>query len=185
MKKLVASLVLLAAVGVLAQPATAQCAPASRSMGGYVWYDLLNNPDFTGTSCSPDWVGVVLHQKYDCSGYPTWESFARIGWGYGSPFSQDFVVPSSVATLEVSLTFDTIGSPSWWDRLYVTLKDTSGNTLERLDIRTDLGPYTCRRVDHAFSGSYAGQTLRLEVSGQVASTGNEFHIDSVNLFGYL
>jgi hypothetical protein len=168
-----------ALLALVAPPSAAQsCTPRFQCAGARCWYIMLNNSSFDAPppGCS-DWAGSPYVTSSAC-----FNSKAAVLTGSNS-FSQDFSVPSTAeGELEIALEFATFGSPTWWDRIVVELRDPAGNLLEQKRIRTDLGPFYCRRVDDLFFGNYSNSNLRLIVRSDIYTAGVQYQVNWVQLF---
>jgi len=166
----------------LARPASAQCAPyGPYYMSGFSWYTLLNNDSFSGSTCSPNWVGANVINSSLCTDFYGTPYKAALLSTSSSSFTQHFTVPNTPGTMDVSLLFATSGTPSWWDRIIVEIWE-AGVLKESISVRTDLGPFYCHREDFSFTGNYAGKSLDIRVRAQIVTSGVSYDLDWVTLF---
>jgi|SRR5215213_5550628 len=166
-----------------AQSARAQCAPVYHCLFAGCWYDLLNNSDFNGSTCNPNWVGAFVANSTLCTDfYGTPYKTAYLN-SSNTSFTQHFTVPNTTSTFgfSVGLEFGTVGSPGFSDRIVIELWE-SGTIKETISIRTDQGPFYCHREDFYFTGNYAGKSLDLRVKGTIVTSGVEYQIDWIQLF---
>jgi hypothetical protein len=163
-------------------PSHASCAPVQHCLFAGCWYDLLNNPDFSGThpSCT-SWANLTTTNSSVCFN----EAAAVITPG-GSNTRQNFSVPSgTTGTLELHLEFGTIGTPtSLSDRLVFYLYE--GFTFrESITIYPMNSPFSCHQETHYFDDfNYAGKNLRLDIRAFYATPGVKYHINYIQLYAY-
>lgn len=170
---------------VLSPAAVESCAPILYCLFAGCWYELLDNTGFDEpSSCAPNWIfpaGYVTPSSSICNTNPFVTTFSKVAvLPYASGFNQSFSVPFEDGTLNVSLIFATVGTPTFNDRIVVELLEGS-LVRRRVSIRTDLGPFDCHREDYTLIGDYKGKNLKLRVRSQIVTPGVEYHIDSVNL----
>ncbi|HVR95748.1 MAG TPA: hypothetical protein VMW27_03990 [Thermoanaerobaculia bacterium] len=167
----------------LSQPAAA-CAPEYLCLSGSCWYELLNDPNFAGTTCSPQWVfpnGSSVINSTACSAVAT--PVAVLAPAYGTDgFRQDFTIPNEPGSLEVTLWVDTIGNAGSLDKVVLELRNpTSGLLLWRKYVTTSAN--TCgQRFDYTVSSLPGGGTMQLRVKGAISTSGVKFHVTGVQVF---
>lgn len=158
----------------------ASCAPVFKCLFGGCWYELLNNPAFSGThsSCT-GWSGATVTTSTDC-----FNSAAAVITPGVTSMQQSFSVPSgTTGTLELIVEFATLGTPaSASDRLVFDLYE--GLTLrETISISTMNSALYCHGEAHYFDDfNYASRNLKLVVRAISATPGVTYHINSVDLF---
>lgn len=166
-------------------PVQASCAPALLSFGFFpqYWYELLNYE--WNTSCTPAWVFQNNYQPITgnpCTIDIVPRSTALVVFPDAGSVSQNFSVPSdATGPLEVEVWFQTLGTATRWDRLYVNLWE--GTTLRGstgLPKQPNCGP-----GQYTFSGNYAGKNLRLEVVDGIITSGVTHRIEMVRVVSYL
>jgi hypothetical protein len=182
LSRIACTLVFAAFSLILARPASAQCSPRQYCMFAGCWYQLLNDEDFNGSTCTPGWVGPNVINSSLCTDsiYGTQHKVAELT-ATNSSFTQHFTVPNDPGTLDVALNFATTGTPSWWDRIIVEIWE-AGVLKETISVRTDQGPFYCHREDFSFTGNYQNKSLDIRVRAQIVTSGVSYHIDSVVLF---
>jgi hypothetical protein len=163
-------------------PSHNQCAPILYCLFAGCWYELLNNPDFSGTPAScTNWVGASVTSSADC-----WNSNAAVLSSGSSVFTQNFTVPAdSAGTLEIGLEFATLGGTpaSTSDRILLELYE--GTLLrKRVTIYTMNSPTYCHREDFSYgTTSFAGKNLQLRVRALFGTPGISYRINWVQIFG--
>jgi hypothetical protein len=182
LSRLVFALVFATASSLTLAQAAHACAPSSACAGGICWYYLLNDDSFTGSTCTPGWVGASVINSNLCTDF--WGTQYKVAQLTSSnpSITQSFTVPNTPGSIDVSLMFATAGTPTSSDRIYIELWE-AGVLKETINVRTDLGPFYCHREDYSFIGSsYAGKTLDLRVRASIVTSGVSYHLDWITLF---
>lgn len=186
------SLVLVGIVGLFlatATPATAQCQAGGCDFGPCPYSNLLYDHHFGSPTCGAwAFTGYVsrLWEASTCSaGFSGYQAvfYGLADSGASGAVFQDIEIPSTQSSAEVGFYLDIQGSsPSWWDRLVVTLRDPSSNqVLENLVTVTGTSTsLDCQLVTANVSGNYAGQTIRLHFESAIwTGASTRFVIDEV------
>lgn len=93
-------------------------------------------------------------------------------------FYQNFSVPyDATGPLYLDVWFQTLGSGTHWDRIYVELYE--GNT--RLGLYRFPSSNNCNGGSWTFSGNYAGKNLRLKVTGSIVTPGVVHRVEEIRL----
>lgn len=165
-------------------PSDPYCAPVFYCVGNGCFYDLLNDPNFSGTH--PSCIGWGDYPTISFSS--ACNSNASILAGGDPAIWQNFIVPSgTTGTLNLAVGFATAGTPtSLSDRLQFYLRDTSETLLEYRTIYTKNSPLSCHREDLFFNKyNYAGRSLYLSVRAIYGTPGVTYHIDWIQIFADL
>lgn len=179
-------LVLIVSLLFISRPADAHdttthstCAPVSYCAAFSCWYELLNNPNFSGTyaTCT-NWVNASVSASSAC-----FNSNVATLTSTSGAFTQNFSVPSdAVGTLDLYIEFATLGTPaSYLDKLVFELYE--GATLRKtVAIGTQGINTSCHGEVLTLSlTNYAGRNLQLRVSAVVATAGVSYKINDVQL----
>jgi hypothetical protein len=156
------------------------CAPVSYCGLLGCYYELLNNPEFSGTyaTCT-NWFNAAISTAAECSN----SKVATVTSTSGA-FTQNFSVPSdAVGTLDLGIEFATIGTPaSALDKVVFELYE--GTTLRKtIAIATQGIDTSCHREDLTLSLTpYAGRNLQLRVGAVFVTAGVSYKFNWVQLF---
>lgn len=170
----------------IARPAAAHhttthstCAPIMYCLFAGCWYEVLNNPNFSGTPAScTNWSNISVSTASECSNSKVTTLTTTSG-----AFTQNFSVPSdALGTLDISIDLAIIGTPSSsLDKIVLELYE--GTTLRSTRYLATQGlSATCHREDLSFGTGYAGKNLQIRVGANFATVGVSYKIDSVTIF---
>jgi len=172
-------------------PAVAQCVQGGCQIGPCTYSNLLYDHNFESPSCGA-WVFTGYTSRPweadNCStaltGYEGY-FYGLANAGASGVVYQDIDIPSSQsASDDIGFYVDIQGSSaSWWDRLYVTLRDPATNeVLESLvTVTGNASTLDCQFIRASVQGNYAGQTVRLYFESVIwTGADTRFVIDNVN-----
>jgi hypothetical protein len=169
-------------VGAHHTTADSTCAPIQHCLFAGCWYEVLNNPNFSGTypTCT-DWSNISVSTSSEC-----FNSKVTTLTPTSGAFSQSFAVPSdATGLLNIALEFATLGTPaSWRDTIVVELYE-GGLLRSRLFLDTPGMPTSCHREDLSFGTGYAGRNLQLRVRASFGTVGVSYKVNSVVIFANL
>lgn len=171
-------------------PAAAQCYEGGCQIGPCAYSNLLYDFSFESPSCGA-WVFTGYTSRPweadncpDLGGYEGY-FYGLANAGASGVIYQDIDIPSSQSTND-DIGFDLDiqgGSASWWDRLYVTLRDPATNeVLESLvTVTGNASTLDCQFIRAPVQGNYAGQTVRLFFESVIwTGADTRFVIDNVH-----
>jgi hypothetical protein len=173
----------------IARPAAAHhttthstCAPIMYCLFAGCWYEVLNNPEFSGTySTCTNWSNISVSTSSECFNSKVTTLTTTSG-----AFTQNFSVPSdATGTLDIALEFATLGTPSSsLDKIVLELYE--GTTLRStINIPTQGISASCHREDRSFGTGWAGKNLQIRVSANYATLGVSYKVNSVVFFANL
>lgn len=158
------------------------CAPIQHCLFAGCWYEVLNNPNFSGAypTCA-DWSNISVSTSSEC-----FNSKVTTLTPTSGTFSQSFAVPSNATgLLNIALELATVGVPaSWRDTIVLELYE-GGLLRSRLFLDTPGITTSCHREDLSFGTGYAGKNLQLRVSAQFGTAGVSYKVNSVVIFANL
>ena len=173
----------------IARPAAAHhttthstCAPIMYCLFGGCWYEVLNNPEFSGTyaTCT-NWSNTSVSTSSEC-----FNSKVTTLTSTSGAFTQNFSVPSdAVGALEIAIEFATLGTPSSsLDKIVLELYEGTTRIGVR-EIPTQGISTSCHREDRSFGYGYAGKNLQIRVGANFATSGVSYKVNSVVFFANL